>query len=56
MGGITFVIIGAVILLTGMLGGVLGEVPVLALLLGVTLGGIVWIYVYSFLVFKGILK
>ena len=27
MGGITFIIMGAVILLTGMLGGVLGEVP-----------------------------
>lgn len=56
MGGITFIIMGAVILLTGMLGGVLGEVPVLALLLGVTLGGVVWIYVYSFLVFKGWMK
>ena len=56
MGGITFIIMGAVIFLTGMLGGVLGEVPVLVLLLGVTLGGVVWIYVYSFLVFKGILK
>lgn len=56
MGGITFVVIGAAILAAGLLAGMLGEVGTLVLLLVPIFGGVVWIYLYSYLVFRGIMK
>ena len=56
MGGITFVVMGAVVLLAGVLGGALGELPVLVVLMVTLLGGCTWIFIYSFLVFKGWMK
>lgn len=56
MGGITFVVMGAATLLFSLLAGRLGEAVVLGGLLVAILGGTAWIYLYSFLVYKQILK
>lgn len=56
MGGIVFVVMGAVLLLVSVFATLLGETLTLALLLGALLGGCVWIYVYSYLVFIGKMK
>lgn len=56
MGGIVFVVMGAVLLLVSVFATLLGETLTLALLLGALLGGSVWIYVYSYLVFIGKMK
>lgn len=55
MGGKVFVCIGAACLLTAVFAGVLGNL-ILYLILAVTLGGTAWIYLYSFLVFRGKMK
>ena len=51
MGGITFVVMGALMLLDGVLGGRIWVLSTAGILLG-----IIWMYLYSFLVFKGIMK
>lgn len=56
MSGIVFVVMGAVLLLVSVFATLLGETLTLALLLGALLGGCVWIYVYSYLVFIGKMK
>ena len=56
MGGIVFLVMGAVLLLVSVFATLLGETLTLALLLGALLGGCVWIYVYSYLVFIGKMK
>lgn len=56
MGGIVFVVMGVVLLLVSVFATLLGETLTLALLLGALLGGCVWIYVYSYLVFIGKMK
>lgn len=56
MGGIVFVVIGVAMLLSMLFCGLLGEVGMLILLLGSTLGGTAWIYLYSYLVFIGKMK
>ena len=56
MGGFTFIVIGAATLIAGVFAGLLGFSGTLTVLLGTTLGGCVWIYLYSFLVFKGLMK
>ena len=56
MGGIVFVVMGAVLLLVSVFATLLGETLTLALLLGALLGGSVWIFVYSYLVFIGKMK
>ena len=56
MGGFTFILIGAATLLAGVFSYMLGPTGSLAVLLGATLLGTAWIYVYSFLVFKGLMK
>lgn len=56
MGGISFVISGAVLILLGLLSPLLGEGWTVGLLLAVTLGDALWTFLYSFLVFKKILK
>lgn len=56
MGGFTFILIGAATLITGVFSGLMGATGSLMVLLGTTLLGTLWIYVYSFLVFKGLMK
>lgn len=56
MGGITFVVMGVVLLFLGLFAKALGEGLTLGVLLVVVLGGSLWIYVYSFLVFKKIMR
>lgn len=56
MGGITFIIMGAGILLTSLLAGLLGDPLTIALLLIFTLGGIAWDFVYSYLVYTKRMK
>ena len=56
MGGITFIAMGIALLLNSFLAGWLGEGVVLTFLLIVLLGGTGWIFLYSFLVYKRIMK
>lgn len=56
MGGITFIVMGIALLLNSFLAGWLGEGVVLTFLLIVLLGGTGWIFLYSFLVYKRIMK
>ena len=56
MGGFTFIVIGAATLVAGVFSGVMGPMGSTFVLLGATILGTVWIYVYSFLVFKGLMK
>lgn len=56
MGGIVFVVIGVAMLAAMLFAKLLGETGMLALLLGSTLGGTAWIYLYSYLVFIGKMK
>lgn len=56
MGGIVFVVIGVAMLLSMLFCGFLGEVGMLVLLMGSTLGGTAWIYLYSYLVYIKKLK
>lgn len=56
MGGIVFVVIGVAMLASMLFAGLLGETGMLILLLGSTLGGTAWIYLYSYLVFIGKMK
>lgn len=55
MGGITFIVVGAALLAAGLFTGVLGQFGTIVLML-VPILGVVWIYLYSYLVFRGILK
>lgn len=56
MGGFTFIGMGILVLLSCVFAGILGDFGVLIVLLVATLGGSVWIYLYSFLVYKGWMK
>ena len=56
MGGITFVVMGVALLFLGLFAKALGEGLTLGALLAVIFGGVIWIYVYSFLVFKKIMR
>ena len=56
MGGITFVVMGVALLFLGLFAKALGEGLTLGALLVVIFGGVIWIYVYSFLVFKKIMR
>lgn len=56
MGGIVFVVIGLAMLVSILFAKLLGETGMLVLLLGSTLGGTAWIYLYSYLVFIGKMK
>ena len=56
MGGITFVVMGAAMLLLSMFGKALGDVVSMAVMLAAVFGGTIWIYVYSYLVYKGKMK
>ena len=56
MGGITFVVMGVALLFLGLFAKALGEELTLGALLVVVLGGTAWIFVYSFLVFKKIMR
>ena len=55
MGGIVFVIIGVASVLGALFTGALGN-AFFVLFMAVTLGGTAWIYLYSFLVFRGKMK
>lgn len=55
MGGITFIVTGAALLAAGLFIGVLGKAGIMVLML-VPILGVVWIYLYSYLVFRGVLK
>lgn len=54
--GITFVVMGVALLFLGLFAKALGEELTLGALLVVVLGGTAWIFVYSFLVFKKIMR
>ena len=56
MGGITFVVMGAAMLLLCVFGKALGDVVSMAVMLAAVFGGTIWIYVYSYLVYKGKMK
>lgn len=56
MGGITFVVMGAVMLLSSVFGKAMGDVVSMAVMLAAVFGGTIWIYVYSYLVYKGKMK
>ena len=56
MGGITFVVMGAVMLLSSVFGTAMGDVVSMAVMLAAVFGGTIWIYVYSYLVYKGKMK
>lgn len=56
MGGIVFVVIGVAMLVSMLFAKLLGETGMMVLLLGSTLGGTIWIYVYSYLVYIGKMK
>lgn len=56
MGGITFVVMGIILLASIPFFGLLGSFGSGMLILVAALGGSAWIYIYSFLVFKGIMK
>ena len=56
MGGIVFLIMGIAFLVAALFAKVLGETGLLVLLLGSSLGGTLWIYLYSYLVFIGKMK
>lgn len=56
MGGFTFILIGAATVVAGVFSPMMGPSGSLGILLGATVLGTAWIYVYSFLVFKGWMK
>lgn len=56
MGGIVFIIIGVALLFTMLFAKILGETGTMIVLLGSTLGGSAWIYLYSYLVYIGKMK
>ena len=56
MGGIVFVVMGLLMLVSCLFSGLLGTGGTMVLILGGIFGGTGWIYLYSFLVFKGIMK
>ena len=56
MGGITFVVMGAVMLLSSVFGKAMGDVVSMAVMLAAVFGGTIWISVYSYLVYKGKMK
>ena len=56
MGGITFVVMGAAMLLSSVFGKAMGDVVSMAVMLAAVFGGTIWIYVYSYLVYKGKMK
>ena len=56
MGGFTFIVIGAATLVAGVFSGLLGPMGSTFVLLGATILGTIWIFAYSFLVFKGLMK
>lgn len=55
MAGIVFVGIGIVLIICGIFGTLLGNAFALVTL-GIVLGGTAWVYIYSFLVFRGVMK
>lgn len=56
MGGIVFIVMGLAFLVAMLFARALGETGTLVLLLVFTLGGVIWIYLYSYLVFIGKMK
>lgn len=56
MGGIVFIAIGVALLFAMLFAKVLGEAGTMVVLLGSTLGGTAWIYLYSYLVYIGKMK
>ena len=56
MGGITFVVMGAAMLLSSVFGKAMGDVISMVVMLAAVFGGTIWIYVYSYLVYKGKMK
>lgn len=56
MGGIVFIAIGVALLFAMLFAKVLGEAGTIVVLLGSTLGGTAWIYLYSYLVYIGKMK
>lgn len=56
MGGIVFIVMGIVMLTVGLLGNILGGRITLVVSAGVFIGGVVWLYVYSYLVWRGKLQ
>ncbi|EFB76312.1 SdpI family protein [Subdoligranulum variabile] len=56
MGGIVFVVIGIAMLVATLFTHALGETGTMIVVLGSTLGGTAWIYLYSYLVYIGKMK
>lgn len=56
MGGIVFIVMGVVMLVAMLFAQLLGEIGFMVLLLGATVGGTGWIYLYSYLVYIGKMK
>lgn len=56
MGGIVFIVMGAVLLVTAFFSRALGEAGTVTILMVALLGGSAWIYLYSYLVFIGKMK
>lgn len=56
MGGIIFIVMGAVFVVTAVFAGALGGNAVFWVDMAAIIGGLAWGYLYSFLVFKGILR
>lgn len=55
MGGIVFIVLGVAMMLGALFSSLLGSLYIPIFLI-VTVGGCAWIYIYSFLVFKKIMK
>lgn len=56
MGGIVFIIIGIILLISGIFSNVLGENGILIVILVPIFAGVAWVYLYSYLVFIGKMK
>ena len=56
MGGITFIVVGVTLLASALLAKLLGDMGTMVLILVAVLGGTVWIYLYSYLVYIGKMK
>lgn len=56
MGGITFIVMGVSLLVLSLLAGLLGEMLTFVLILVFLLGGLLWSFVYSYLVYTKRMK
>lgn len=56
MGGIVFVIMGVAMLISSLFSTLLGDTLTMVLLVGSLVGGCLWIFVYSYLVYLGKMK